>query len=78
MHLIKFENAMAKDKKEKAEEAKPAPVQAQSDAMPRWVAEARTKEYLDQGARFLERLNPEQWLERGRKAIEDRDRKPPP
>lgn len=48
------------------------------DAMPQWVSQAKTKAYLDQGKEFLERLNPEQWLERGRKAIEDRDRKPPP
>jgi len=48
------------------------------DAMPAWVTQAKTKEYLDQGKVFLERLNPEEWLERGRKVIEDRNKTPPP
>ena len=48
------------------------------DAMPDWVAKAKTKEYLDQGKTFLERVNPEEWLERGRKAIEDRNKKTTP
>ena len=46
--------------------------------LPTWVTEARTKEYLDQGAQILRRLNPEDWFERGRKAIEDNTKKTPP
>ena len=48
------------------------------DALPTWVSAAKTKDYLDQGAKFLERLNPEEWLERGRKAIEDRNNRTTP
>lgn len=46
--------------------------------LPAWVTEAKTKEYLDQGASILRRFNPEDWFERGRKAIEDETKKPPP
>lgn len=48
------------------------------DAMPEWVTKAKTKEYLDEGAKFLQRVNPEDWLERGRKAIEDHNKKTTP
>ncbi len=48
-----------------------------SDNLPPWVLEAKTKPYLDQGADILKRLNPEEWFERGRKAIEDETKKPP-
>jgi membrane protein required for colicin V production len=48
-----------------------------SDNLPPWVQEAKTKPYLDQGADILKRLNPEEWFERGRKAIEDETNKPP-
>lgn len=47
------------------------------DNLPQWVAEARTKEYLEQGAALIDRLNPEDWFERGRKAIEDGTKKSP-
>lgn len=43
-----------------------------SDNLPPWVLEAKTKPYLDQGADILKRLNPEEWFEKGRKAIEER------
>lgn len=43
-----------------------------SDNLPPWVLEARTKPYLDQGSDLLKRLNPEEWFEKGRKAIEER------
>ena len=46
-----------------------------SDNLPPWVLEAKTKPYLDQGADLLKRLNPEQWFEKGRKAIEDETKK---
>ena len=48
-----------------------------SDNLPPWVLEAKTKPYLDQGKDILQRLNPEEWFERGRKAIEDETKKPP-
>jgi membrane protein required for colicin V production len=48
-----------------------------SDNLPPWVLEAKTKPYLDQGADILKRMNPEEWFERGRKAIEDETKKPP-
>jgi membrane protein required for colicin V production len=48
-----------------------------SDNLPPWVLEAKTKPYLDQGADILKRLNPEEWFEKGRKAIEDETKKPP-
>ncbi len=48
-----------------------------SDNLPPWVQEAKTKPYLDQGADILRRLNPEEWFERGRKAIENETKKPP-
>lgn len=44
--------------------------------MPPFVQQAKTKEYLDQGAALLRRLNPEEWFERGRRAIEDNTKKP--
>lgn len=43
-----------------------------SDNLPPWVLEAKTKPYLDQGADILRKLNPEEWFEKGRKAIEER------
>ena len=43
-----------------------------SDNLPPWVLEAKTKPYLDQGSDLLKRLNPEEWFEKGRKAIEER------
>lgn len=46
-----------------------------SDNLPPWVQEAKTKPYLDQGADILRRLNPEEWFEKGRKAIEDETKK---
>ncbi|MCW5773322.1 MAG: CvpA family protein [Rhodospirillaceae bacterium] len=46
------------------------------DNLPRWVTEARTREYLDQGANLIRRLNPEDWFERGRKALEDQKKTP--
>jgi len=46
-----------------------------SDNLPPWVQEAKTKPYLDQGKDILQRLNPEEWFERGRKAIEDETKK---
>jgi membrane protein required for colicin V production len=48
-----------------------------SDNLPAWVTQAKTKPYLDEGADLLKRLNPEEWFERGRKAIEDNTKKPP-
>ncbi len=48
-----------------------------SDNLPAWVTEAKTKPYLDEGAALLRRLNPEEWFERGRKAIEDGTKKAP-
>ncbi|MBL8663756.1 MAG: CvpA family protein [Candidatus Odyssella sp.] len=48
-----------------------------SDNLPPWVLEAKTKPYLDQGADILRRLNPEEWFEKGRKAIEDETKKKP-
>jgi len=48
-----------------------------SDNLPVWVVEAKTKPYLDEGADLLKRLNPEEWFERGRKAIEDGTKKAP-
>lgn len=48
-----------------------------SDNLPPWVQEAKTKPYLDQGADILRRLNPEEWFEKGRKAIENETKKPP-
>jgi membrane protein required for colicin V production len=44
--------------------------------LPPWVTEAKTKPYLDDGKRILDRLNPEEWFERGRKALEDETKKP--
>lgn len=46
-----------------------------SDNLPPWVLEAKTKPYLDQGADILRRLNPEEWFEKGRKAIQDGTKK---
>lgn len=46
-----------------------------SDNLPPWVLEAKTKPYLDQGADILKRLNPEEWFEKGRKAIQDGTKK---
>ncbi len=46
-----------------------------SDNLPPWVQEAKTKPYLDEGREILQRLNPEEWFERGRKAIEDETKK---
>ena len=46
-----------------------------SDNLPPWVQEAKTKPYLDQGADILKHLNPEEWFEKGRKAIEDGTKK---
>ena len=43
-----------------------------SDNLPPWVLEAKTKPYLDQGSDILRRLNPEDWFEKGRTAIEER------
>jgi membrane protein required for colicin V production len=48
-----------------------------SDNLPPWVVQAKTKPYLDEGADLLKRLNPEEWFERGRKAIEDGTKKAP-
>ena len=48
-----------------------------SDNLPPWVTEAKTKPYLDQGSDILKRLNPEEWFEKGRKAIEDGTKKAP-
>jgi membrane protein required for colicin V production len=48
-----------------------------SDNLPAWVTQAKTKPYLDEGADLLKRLNPEEWFEKGRKAIEDNTKKPP-
>ena len=45
--------------------------------LPPWVAQAKTKPYLDDGAALLRRLNPEDWFEQGRKAIEDGTKKAP-
>ena len=42
------------------------------------LMQGEDKEYLDQGKTFLERMNPEEWLERGRKMIEDRNKKSTP
>ncbi len=39
--------------------------------MPPWVGAAITKPYLETGAAWLRRVSPEEWFERGRKAIED-------
>jgi membrane protein required for colicin V production len=47
------------------------------DNLPRWVSEARTREYLEQGATLLRRLNPEAWFERGRQVIQDGLKKEP-
>jgi len=47
------------------------------ESLPTWVQEAKTKPYLDDGAAVLRRLNPEEWFERGRKAIEDGTKKAP-
>jgi len=44
------------------------------DATPTWIAQAKTKEYLDEGAKILETLNPEKLLQR----IIDGTKKPPP
>jgi membrane protein required for colicin V production len=48
-----------------------------SDNLPPWVVQAKTKPYLDEGADLLRRLNPEEWFEKGRKAIEDGTKKAP-
>jgi membrane protein required for colicin V production len=48
-----------------------------SDNLPPWVVQAKTKPYLDGGADLLRRLNPEEWFEKGRKAIEDGTKKAP-
>jgi len=45
--------------------------------LPTWVSQAKTKPYLHDGAELLKRLNPEDWFERGRKAIEDGTKKAP-
>ncbi len=45
--------------------------------LPPWVVAAKTKPYLDEGVAILRRLNPEEWFERGRKAIEDGTKKAP-
>jgi membrane protein required for colicin V production len=45
--------------------------------MPDWVTQAKTKEYLQQGAEILKKLNPEEWFEKSRKMIEDGTKKPP-
>ena len=42
-----------------------------SNNLPTWVTEAKTKPYLDEGSALLKRLNPEEWFEKGRKAIQD-------
>ena len=47
------------------------------NTVPNWVTQAKTKVYLDDGAALLRRLNPEEWFERGRKAIEDGTKKAP-
>jgi len=46
--------------------------EAFKDKPPEWVAEAKTKPYLDEGSALLKRLNPGEWVDRGRKAIEER------
>ena len=48
------------------------------DAKPTWIEQAKTKEYLDEASALLKRLNPEDWFEKGRKAIEDGTKKTPP
>ena len=48
-----------------------------ADNLPKWVTDAKTKPYLDEGADLLRRLNPEEWFEKGRKAIEDGTKKAP-
>lgn len=47
------------------------------NTLPPWVTQAKTKEYLDEGAALLHRLNPEEWFKRGAKAFEDQNKKAP-
>ncbi len=44
---------------------------AYKDNMPAWATAAVTKPYLERGVAILKELSPEEWFEKGRKAIED-------
>jgi membrane protein required for colicin V production len=48
-----------------------------ADNLPSWVIEAKTKPYLDDGANVLRSLSPEEWFEKGRRAIQDGTKKEP-
>jgi membrane protein required for colicin V production len=39
--------------------------------MPAWIQEAKTRPIMEEGARIIQRITPEDWLERGKKALED-------
>ncbi len=45
--------------------------------LPSWVAEAKTRPWMEQGADILRRLSPEDWFEKARKGLEEAPKRVP-